>query len=255
MNHSFSLRTSVLLLLMLCVQSIKAQDTIYKNDGTVIYAKIMEVGTNAISFKKTNNPDGPTFIENKTDISLIKYRNGEQQEFVKVPDPGIEQQKVQQEQKQSELKSTTLNNPVNANPPNDALKNGPVSEHYHIEELNGRYTINGQKLGKKSLDRQLAKSKNPAVRASLKTAKAFKISQKIIGLTSYATTAGGGVTSIATVSQFVTAYQTKTLSPKYYMNAGLSLLGTMALPITSGYLKKFRDKAYDKTIDLYNVTN
>ena len=252
---SFSLRISVLFLFVLFVPQLKAQDTIYKNDGTVIYAKITEVGTNAISFKKTNNPDGPTFVENKTDISLIKYRNGEKQEFVRVPDPGIEQQKAQQEQKQSELKSTATTTPAKLPPTNDALKNGPVSDHYHIEELNGRYTINGQKLGKKALDRQLAKSKNPAVQASLKTAKAFKISQKIIGLTSYASTAAGGVTSIATISQFVTAYQTKTLSPKYYMNAGVSLLGTMALPITSGYLKKFRDKAYDKTIDLYNVTN
>src|ERR1700749_3003704 len=71
----------ILFLIILMGQNLKAQDTIYKNNGTVIYAKINEIGSSTVSFKKTDFPDGPTFVENKTEISEIRFRNGQRQEF------------------------------------------------------------------------------------------------------------------------------------------------------------------------------
>jgi hypothetical protein len=136
---------------------------------------------------------------------------------------------------------------------NTVLKNGPVSDQHKIDEIDGKYFINGQRLGQHGLDKELRKSKNPLVLSSLKTARLVKISQKVIGITSYASAMAGGVTSIATISQFITAYQTGVLGPKYYFNAGVSLLGTVTLPITSKILKKQKDKLYGKTIDLYNM--
>jgi hypothetical protein len=236
---------TVLLLLFACapVTAIKAQDTIVKTNGEIIPAKVLEVGTDAITYKKLSFKDGPTFSEKKTDIALIKYSNGQRQEFIKavnVQDP--------RNMQATGTNTATVGGANQAN--NRYLQSGPVSDHYRIEVLNNRYMVNGQKIGRKELDRILGKSKNPAVLVALKTAKATKIAQKIIGLTSIATTTGGGVTSVVTI---INCFRSP--APSSYLNAGLSLVGTMSLPITSKILKKRRDKLYDKTIDLYNATN
>lgn len=238
------------LFLVALTESLRAQDTILKNNGNVIYAKILEVGTNAISYKRADFPEGPTFIENKVDISAIKYRNGQYQEFVRVEVP--QAPIVPAASTTSGLNGQTA---PGSNNPAAPVRSSDGSNHYKIEEIDGKYTMNGQKLGRKGLDRELKKSKNPLVQASLKTAKLAKVSQKIVGITSIPSTVVGGVTSIITISQCVTAYQTGKITPQYYVNAGLSFLGTLTVPITSKYLKKQRDKLYGKTIDLYNMGN
>jgi hypothetical protein len=244
-----------------------AQDTIIKNNGVVIYGKIMEVTSSDISFMKSDFPDGPTFREKKSDISLIKYRNGQTQEFVRIENSSVGQE-IPEANKYNTNNNNNSKNPNNKtnsqnqgntqNNSNTYLANGPVNpsnstESRKIEEIDGKYFINGQKLGRKALDKELKKSTNPLVQMSLKTAKLAKVSQKIVGITSIPSTIAGGFTSIVTISQAVTAYQTGKITPQYYVNAGLSFLGTLTVPITSKILKKQRDKLYKKTIDLYNL--
>lgn len=254
---------SLLCAALFIVNSIKAQDTILKNNGVVIYGKITEVTNTEISFQKTDFPDGPVFKEKKADIALIKYRNGQKQEFVRVENSSVGQE-IPSAPKQgytngsnNNQENRNSNNGQNNNKgnSNNYLANGPVNPENNnkIEETDGKYFKNGQKLGRKALDRELKKSTNPLVQMSLKTAKLAKISQKIVGITSIPSTIGGGVTSIITISQAVTAYQKGAITPQFYVNAGLSFLGTLSMPITSKILKKQRDKLYKKTIDLYNL--
>jgi len=54
-----------------------SQDKIYKNDGSEIQAKILEVAQTEIKYKKFTNQDGPTYTINKTDVLMIIYANGE----------------------------------------------------------------------------------------------------------------------------------------------------------------------------------
>lgn len=54
----------------------KAQDSIYKKNGEVIVAKILEVNIKEISYKRFDLLDGPLFITNKTEVKKIKYANG-----------------------------------------------------------------------------------------------------------------------------------------------------------------------------------
>src|SRR4051812_15963137 len=68
-----------------CISKMPAQDTIIKNSGEIIYAKVIEVGTNAITYKKNNFQDGPNFVDNKSDIFIIKYHNGHTEKFEKQP--------------------------------------------------------------------------------------------------------------------------------------------------------------------------
>ncbi len=58
-----------------------AQDLITTKKGEDIQAKILEVSTKEVKYKKYNNPDGPTFVLNKSDIVMVRYENGEKDIF------------------------------------------------------------------------------------------------------------------------------------------------------------------------------
>jgi hypothetical protein len=232
---------------LLSGSGLKAQDTIVKNNGDIIYAKITEIGTNAITYKRTDLEDSPNFIENRSEIAGIKFKNGVKQDFTK---ENAEKKAFADAQKQ-----TQNNTASSSKPSSEANTFKPANEKHKIESLNGRYTFDGQKIGKREVDRTLGRSKNPAVLLGLKTAKTTKTLQKIVGITSIPSTIAGGITSLVTFTQFYQAYDKGDLTPQYYWNAGLSLVGTLTLPITSKILKKKTGKLYDKVVDLYNVTN
>lgn len=58
-----------------------AQDLITRKDGTDIQAKILEVTTSEVKYKKASNPDGPIFTISKSDILIVRYANGENEIF------------------------------------------------------------------------------------------------------------------------------------------------------------------------------
>ena len=57
-------------------QSGFAQDTIVRYNGDKISAKVLEISSTDVKYKKSNFLDGPTFVESKNDIYKIKYSNG-----------------------------------------------------------------------------------------------------------------------------------------------------------------------------------
>ncbi len=60
----------------LCI-SAAAQDIIRTKDGRTIEAKITEVGTSTLSYKRYSNPNGPTFTLQLNQIDSIQYENGD----------------------------------------------------------------------------------------------------------------------------------------------------------------------------------
>ena len=58
-----------------------AQDIITKKDGSVIKARISEVGQTSVKYKYYSNLDGPVFTIGKSEIQMITYQNGEQDVF------------------------------------------------------------------------------------------------------------------------------------------------------------------------------
>ena len=58
-----------------------AQDTIMKRNGDRIIAKVTEVNTTEIKYKKFNFQDGPVYIEKKFDIESITYSTGLKERF------------------------------------------------------------------------------------------------------------------------------------------------------------------------------
>lgn len=60
---------------------ILADDIIYLKNGDEIRSTISEISQTEVKYKKANNPTGPQYIINKSDILMIIYTNGEKDIF------------------------------------------------------------------------------------------------------------------------------------------------------------------------------
>ena len=58
-----------------------SQDMITKKTGEDVSAKILEITNSEIKFKKTDNLEGPIFSILKSDVLLIRYKNGSKDVF------------------------------------------------------------------------------------------------------------------------------------------------------------------------------
>ena len=71
----------ILLCTIFCVLNVFAQDIIITKDSKRIEAKILEVSSTEVKYKRITNIDGPTFVELVSNISTIIYSNGEVEAF------------------------------------------------------------------------------------------------------------------------------------------------------------------------------
>lgn len=70
-------------ILSLCfISGIMAQDIIVRKDGSETKAKVLEINSNNIKYKRFDNLEGPLYTEPKSDITKIKYQNGTEDIFV-----------------------------------------------------------------------------------------------------------------------------------------------------------------------------
>lgn len=75
-------KTLILLLTFVGITRFSyAQDVIVKTDNSTIVAKIIEVGTNEIQYKKWTNLEGPIYAISIKDITQINYQNGDVDKF------------------------------------------------------------------------------------------------------------------------------------------------------------------------------
>lgn len=76
-----AVRSFLSLATSLCAIVANAQDVIIFRNGEETEVKVEEITPNEVKYKKTSNPDGPSYIFNKDDIFMIKYKNGEKDVF------------------------------------------------------------------------------------------------------------------------------------------------------------------------------
>ncbi|MDR1339038.1 MAG: hypothetical protein LBK58_03160 [Prevotellaceae bacterium] len=69
-------------------QGIYAQDIIMKNTGGEISAKIVEVSSAQVKYKKFENPGGPDYSISSTEVFMIKYEDGSKTLFEKASSTG-----------------------------------------------------------------------------------------------------------------------------------------------------------------------
>src|SRR5690349_16892884 len=60
---------------------LSAQDKIYRQNGKIVEAKIIEVGSSEIKYKDFNTPEGPIYILETDRIKKIVYQNGKEERF------------------------------------------------------------------------------------------------------------------------------------------------------------------------------
>lgn len=61
-----------------------SQDIMTKKSGEDIQAKVLEVTTSEIKYKKFDNQDGPTYAMLKSDVLMIRFKNGTKDIFTDV---------------------------------------------------------------------------------------------------------------------------------------------------------------------------
>ena len=59
----------------------KSQDKIYRTNGKVVEAKVLEVGSSEIKYKDYNNPNGPIYVLETDMIRKIVYESGKEESF------------------------------------------------------------------------------------------------------------------------------------------------------------------------------
>lgn len=74
---------SLLACTVLCsmTSNLFSQDVIFLSNGNEIEAKVVKIGRDEIEYKKWSNQDGPTYTEQKANVFMIKYQNGEKDVF------------------------------------------------------------------------------------------------------------------------------------------------------------------------------
>ncbi|MDR3350582.1 MAG: hypothetical protein LBN98_02895 [Prevotellaceae bacterium] len=74
-----------------------AQDMITLKSGEEIKAKVQEIGTDNVKYKKYDNQSGPLYTLMKSDIFIIKYENGDKDVFTapSAPQPTVTNQTEQ----------------------------------------------------------------------------------------------------------------------------------------------------------------
>src|ERR1700756_3001649 len=160
-------RSIILFALIFVAFGLKAQDTIVKTNGIVISCNVLEVGTNAVSYKKADAKDNQTYTDLKSDIELIKYKSGKLQTFSEAENiPSVNTSTVIPNPQTQQISSNQNYNQNSKGKP----QKGPISTESKIIFDGKRYFVDGQKIGRKDVDRLLSRSTNPAVAAPYKVA-------------------------------------------------------------------------------------
>jgi hypothetical protein len=73
--------TLIFLTLIALGSVVNAQDKIYRNNGKVIEAKVVEVGSSEIKYKEFKSPDGPIYVLETDRIKKIVYEDGRTETF------------------------------------------------------------------------------------------------------------------------------------------------------------------------------
>lgn len=78
-------KIAVLFILMNCFKIGFSQDTIFKRNKEIVIAKILEISDSEVKYKRFDLPEGPDYIEIKSNIAIIKYSNGLTESFQAAP--------------------------------------------------------------------------------------------------------------------------------------------------------------------------
>src|SRR5436190_828098 len=74
--------TFLIALLLFTASFSYSQDKIYRKNGKIVEAKIIEIGSDEIKYKEFHDPDGPVYVLETDRISKIVFENGKVEKFI-----------------------------------------------------------------------------------------------------------------------------------------------------------------------------
>ena len=216
------------ILALFCIQAYSyAQDTIYKRNGEILSAKIIEINSTEIKYQRVDMQDGPLFVNCKNDIKKIKYAVGIVDSF-----PLIIAKPV----------ATKNNNVIYIN---------KGSSQIEFAGRKGVYKYQGHYLSDRRL-LQLAEDKNDTwkdkpMQLAIIEAKKNKSLQYAVGFGG----AGVGILSLFAAGIYAdNNYYSDGIFPAFAVINGIGVF--VASQVMSNYFKHQRVKQANKVAELYN---
>lgn len=199
------------------------QDTIITRKGSIILGKVLEISPTEIRYKKIENPDGPSYVEDRSAVSIIKYSNGTVDSF-------------------PELKPWMVSSPVEEVKVVAAPKKNP-----ELKKIGNRYWYGDKILVEAEMHDVLLYLKNPRITAHIQAAKFDKHWQYI----GFATIPCGIASLYCFMLQNEGVYNSEP-NDNYYKNRAIvwGLLGAACLT-TSITLKGKRNQHNAAAVKLY----
>jgi hypothetical protein len=218
-------------------QAALAQDHIITTNGKIVKGNVKHIGNDDIAYRRYFH----RYKISVDKVLYIEFKNGSKKEI----NP-ITFAKNYKNYNQS-AKTTPL--------PDSVKSTMNTSFHpLYIERIGSSFRIDTTRIvGYKTLNSILAQNPNPMVQMQLKSAKMMRTFTTISKITSFPSSAGGAFASYNTFKAMFDQLKAGPAPFKTYFNAGLSFLGTISVPITSGILKHIQKKLYDKTMMLYSM--
>ena len=72
---------TVIILVLSAAIAAKAQDVITTTSGERISSKVTEITPDSVKYKRIDNPNGPVYVINKSEVISIQYENGTEEVF------------------------------------------------------------------------------------------------------------------------------------------------------------------------------
>lgn len=150
-TKNFNMKKIILLLVLsFFLGKLIAQDTIVKRNSDLIIAKILEISPTEIRYKKFEFQDGPTYIEIKSTVQMIRYSNGMKETFGEV--------KKEKEEVQAEKTTVKVVDDVDY-----YSKPNSVTGTSKIEVFGSKYRTNGKRINEKAMRTMLLETKDPKI--------------------------------------------------------------------------------------------
>lgn len=216
----------VLPFLLVALQSVKAQDTLLMKNGNQVIAKILEVNTAEIKYKRFDNLEGPTFVIVKNDVVMIKYQNGT---VDKIADQVVSPT------------TTHVDAPI-------VIQKAPVVVDPKIYPSGNGYYADNRRIGQAELYNKLLNLNDSEITKHVHQAKAARGLQ-FVGFVAIPCMVGG---VISVITQSFQERNNSRYSADYTTGAGLLSGGVVCL-VGSTVFKISCKKHVKKAIDLYNA--
>lgn len=218
-------------LLSLCFNLVNAQDTICLKTGECFGVKLLEINVSDITYKRSDNLNGPNYTFNKTDLALIKFGNGQvdsiKQKFVASPEDSV-------------IKGLSKNNPD------------------HVVYKRGKIWVNQQAVSSDEFlylcqntlpSDQFYQTKELIDKSAIR--KKLQIGLGIGAIPLYVI--GAGSIFLGTLSGLLGATNQES-NPFFYVG-GICLAGGVSLSVTSSVQKGIGLKYKASAVNLYNNSN